>query len=1668
MTAHHISSSVAISIACLAVVGALSTPAFRQFLLRIRPKKGQYQELSRRYEDKDGKATEESQRACSDVVVRWTLIIVSAIACLDALATAILTTNRPNLSLTLEQWLQFATWSLILSQTVAIYVTPSSTQRYRLGIFTGFSCLLIAVAVAVENISLWQSKVAPLPRNAHLPLSLVQFIAGILLLFASLSIPRRPDVFWNDKVVDRQNTVSVLAKITFSWASAILSFAVKNKGLDYDDLYEIDHEIRSRELRASFEAVGRKDKLWKTLFWSHKWAFIQQWVLQATCSITDFLPQIALYFILKTLEARDEGEDVALTSWLLVIGLGLAITFSSWLEAWMFFITFMKIGVPIYEQLSAVVFGKAIRRKDVKGTGKKQEEEAANGNLNGEVVVSVDDGPKGGDRAPDEDEDGDFQKSKQSTINLVGIDSKRISDFATFNYIFLGSAIKLIFAISFLSKLIGPIPLLAGLAAPALITPINIMAAKRYAAAQDDLMKYRDQKMAVVTEALQGIRQIKFSALERDWYEKILETRRRELKTQWQVFVYDTTLISIWIFGPVMLAAVSLTTYVLIYKQLTASVAFTTISVFEAIEMTLAVIPEMITDLLDAIVSANRVQEYLDAPERIDSTKAGDAVVFKDATVSWPSDNPENEENQFTLRNLNISFPKNELSVISGRTGSGKSLLLASIIGEAEILGGELVVPKPPLAAQRHDSVANRSNWVMESSIAFVAQIPWIENATIRENILFGLPLDNDRYQKVLHACALTKDLEMLPDGELTDIGANGINLSGGQKWRVSFARALYSRAGILVLDDIFSAVDAHVGRHLFEQALVGELGQGRTRILVTHHVALCLPKTNYSVLLSNGTVEQAGKTEELRRSGKLKSILAEDEEEGKREDEEEAIENLTVDDGGGLQKMLTNQSRRSRRKSALSDVANNLMRRPSRASLNDAKQSRNPPKKFTEEEKRETGAIKYRIYVAYIRASGGFGYWLFILAIFSLWVAVYLARSYWISVWTRSYRTESEHIFPQRLVQQSLSSVYHHLHAQYSAAAIDPNLRYYLGVYLGISLVAWLIGTVRYFFVFMASIRASKILFEGLAFAVLRAPLRWLDTVPVGRILNRFTSDFNMLDSRIAMDLAFMLHNMMHVLSVVIAGIFVSPFMIVFAICLLSISMYYALRYLAGAREVKRLESNAKSPVFEQFGSVLMGIETIRAFDKSDAYLDKMYAKIDRHCRAYWHLWLFNRWMGWRLNMVGAIFAAITAALIVSITSIDSSLAGFALSFALGLSEGVIWFLRQYSNVELDMNATERIVEYSNITIENQGGVDAPAAWPTEGNLEVDDLVVGYAPDLPPVLKGLTFKVTKNQRVGVVGRTGAGKSSLTLALFRFLEARSGSIYIDGVDISKIKLYDLRSRLAIIPQDPVLFSGTVRSNLDPFEQQTDKELKEALARVHLISSTTASPSAVASGSATPVPDQRATDSSPDADAAAAANINIFHSLSSKISEGGLNLSQGQRQLLCLARAIVSRPKIMVLDEATSAVDMETDALIQRSIREEFTDSTLIVIAHRLSTIADFDKILVMGEGRVLEFDTPRELMGKKGGVFRGMVENSGERGELERIMGIGVGGDPEGQEGPEQEQQKEQKQEQEQRQEEDREGEGRGSVGAIDSVDATASGTRQDDDSSEAEGGWGI
>lgn len=609
-----------------------------------------------------------------------------------------------------------------------------------------------------------------------------------------------------------------------------------------------------------------------------------------------------------------------------------------------------------------------MRRKDVKSSKKAAK---------GAVAVAAATEPSAEDEGDAEDDELEAaKKTKQGTVNLIGVDGKRVSDFCSFQFLFPASVFKLFVSLAFLVQLLGWIPLLAGFSAMAIIMPLNIHFSKKYSDAQDTLMKLRDEKLAVVTEALQGIRQIKFSALEPQWEEKVGEVRDRELKSVWNVFMFDTVLMACWITSPIALSAISLIVYACIHGELTPSVAFVSLGIFRSLETTLSVVPELTTDLVDAWVSIKRIEDYLSTPDIEKVARDGDVVKFENVTIAWPSDEKLEEHERFVLRDLNIAFPTGELSVISGKTGSGKSLLLAAILGEVDLLAGTMHVPHCMPIDERHDDKATKADWILAKSIAYIAQIPWIENATIKDNIVFGLPFDEDRYRKTVDVCALTKDMEMLSDGENTEIGANGINLSGGQKWRITLARAIYSRAGILIMDDIFSAVDAHVGRHIFEKCLTGELCAGRTRILVTHHVALCAPQTNFLVELGDGHVAHAGLLSELAKDGTLDQIKSH------VETAEEALEDETVDatavnsddntDSG--EDAAANGTGGADDGGALKKVASKATQ-----PQEPARQAR----KFVEEEKREEGAVRKRVYVAYLNASGGWAFWIGALIFF-------------------------------------------------------------------------------------------------------------------------------------------------------------------------------------------------------------------------------------------------------------------------------------------------------------------------------------------------------------------------------------------------------------------------------------------------------------------------------------------------------------------------------------------------------------------------------------------------------------------------------------------------------------------------------------------------------------
>ncbi|KAI0601430.1 P-loop containing nucleoside triphosphate hydrolase protein [Biscogniauxia sp. FL1348] len=1572
----------------LGITAVLTGPSVVHLVAQLRSRSAK----TEGYEDADGKSTPEAIEAFSTKLPKTLIVLCSVIGLCISVTLAALGTLNPGTpaahddGLFLENWLVVAAWALLTLQAACIAASRHSVAAYGLGIYCTLSCVILAAILALQDHQIAARLLEHDP--VVFAIRTAEVLVVVCLGFAGLSLPRRPDVFHDGHLVDRLYTKSAWSRFNWSWPSNVLSVAAKKNNLDLVDLPRPDHFTRSKEATADWESRKFTGPLWMSVISAHKWTFVMQWFLTLLSAFLNFAPQWVVLQLLKLLEQRQGHERLGYDAWVWVVWIAVSVIAQSWVESQVFWMSWAELSIPIRAQLSALIFQKSMRRKDVKEASKKTSagSDASELTLAGPVgEASNIDRPEV--EEAEEDETEQIKKSKQSTVNLIGVDAKRVSDFAAFNNYFPGSVFKLVVSLAFLLDLLGWKALLAGFSTMLGVMPLNIYFSKRYSDAQDRLMKVRDEKMEIVSEALQGIRQIKFSALEPQWEKKITEVRERELQCVWSAFINDVILIGCWITSPVMLAAVSLAVYAALHGTLTPSVAFVSLGVFKALEVTLSVVPELTTDLLDAWVSVKRIDAYLRGPEISKITKEADEVSFDNASIAWPSDTDldqaAEDPDRFVLHEINLTFPKGELSVISGKTGSGKSLILAAILGEVDILSGSIAVPRAPPLHERHDDKANKSNWIIPGAIAFVAQIPWIENATVKENILFGLPYDEYRYKKTVEVCALVKDIEMFTDGEETEIGANGINLSGGQKWRITLARAIYSRAGVLVLDDIFSAVDAHVGRHIFEECLNGELCAGRTRILVTHHVALCEPKTKYLVELGEGRVLNAGLVSELEEAGALAQIKSHEQGEPEfRADEDATAVN-------------------SEEASQVDDETNGepLARAPSKT-----RQAR----KFVEEEAREEGAIKKKVYVAYLSYSGSWLFWTGALVLFLVVQALTLGRSWWLKIWTGSYeesgvdaraQAEAQAYKYQLALQQST------MHAM-MRPVVEPkfSLGFYLGVYVFLAVFTSVLSASRWYYIFHGSIRASRQLFAKLNFVVLRAPLRWLDTVPVGRVLNRFTSDFHSVDTHMAYSLAFGASAFLNLLGVVVAGLFVSPVIILLAIVLLAICVAYALRYLHGARPVKRLESTTKSPVFEQFGSALTGVLTIRSFDKSRVYVERMYRRLDDWTVATWHLWLFNRWMGWRMAVVGSLFAAFVAALILLTPGMDSALAGFALAFALEFSGYVMWTIRHYANVELEMNAAERIVEYTELPTESLGGVRPPAAWPAEGRVEVDDLVVSYAEDLPPVLKGLNFTIERGERVGVVGRTGAGKSSLTLALFRFLEARSGSIRIDGLDISTLRLHDLRSRLAIIPQDPVLFSGTVRSNLDPFDDHTDEELFDSLRRVHLIPS-------LSDGNDDDEGEGESEGGSESGNTKPK-NTNIFRSLSSPISEGGLNLSQGQRQLLCLARAIVSRPKVMVLDEATSAVDMATDALIQRSIREEFgggsssgtgTGTTLIVIAHRLSTIADFDRILVLSEGRAAEYGTPRELWEKgggegKGSMFRAMCEQSGERDVLRRIV----------------------------------------------------------------------
>ncbi|KAL5366084.1 P-loop containing nucleoside triphosphate hydrolase protein [Aspergillus floccosus] len=1111
---------------------------------------------------------------------------------------------------------------------------------------------------------------------------------AILVIPLSLSLPQRPEVLYQGLAVDREKSTSILGRLVLSWASDMITAAARSDNrLRLDDLPQLDHQTRAKSLQEAFLRELRQrttdsketygPRLWRLFFGLHGTYLAIQWILCLPLALLSFLPHVALSRILQLMEERSLlGKEAMNTAHLCfwVVGIG--------------------VGIRVLEELTAAVFNKTLCLSNIVSSPLD--------------VLSIKNDDLKSEKGPEGDSDCRGQLNTQGIINLVAVDGMRISYGISIGFYNILEPMKIIIACVFLWQILGWKPLVTG----ALCLYIKI---------GDTIMALRDSKLATLTEAIHGVRQVKFAALECTWEGKINALRDRELSAQARSFHWRVLNECLWLLGPILITVVSLSTYIWLHDELPAHVAFTALALLHSVAISLATIPTVLSPFLDTVVSVRRVNEFLCQDEKSSNANGCyGSIRFANASISWSG----------------------------SRTGAGKSLLLAAILGECEVHTGIIMVPRSPSYTKIYTSLERGTSWIVQGAKAYVPQEPWIEATTVRNNILFGLPLNTERYNEVLFACALIHDLRHLEKGDQTELGSRGFNLSGGQKARIALARAIYSRAEILILDDIFSSVDVHTSQHLFAHALMGKLAVGRTRILATHNVGLCFPSADYVVYLHDGGLQFAGAQSEAYSS--------------------EAF-------CGFKYTSHTNSSRKPSLPPVLDEDDSDLVSKEEISFSSDSQAVR----------------VGELLFSQYFRNSGGWRRWGPLFGAFLAYTGLILAQ---------------------------------------------------------------------------------------LLFVILRAPLQWLDTVPVGDLLNRFSSDFSRVDSMLGYNLQLTLAAVVECTGVILAGIIVSPAMIVLSTALLGCCIWYARRYLVVAQQIKAIEAAYRGPIYELFNALVLGVRT-------------------------------------------------------------------------------------YSNLDMDMNAVKQVTEYLSLQMEDfDRGADVPLSWPSHGRLEIRDLNVRYGPGLPPVIQRLRFNVESGQRIGIVGRTGAGKSSLVLALFRFLEIREGDgqILIDGVDISSIKLETLRSRLTIIPQNPVLFAGTIRSNLDPRSIHDDSELLRALQYV----------------SWTPA-------------------------LDASVREGGSNFSVGQRQLLCLARAMITSPRILVLDESTSAVDRTTDDLIQRAVRSNFSGQvgpTLLVIAHRISNVVDFDKILVLDAGRAVEFGSPRELMGKSNGVFKGMVEKDADREHLWELI----------------------------------------------------------------------
>ncbi|XP_068279070.1 ATP-binding cassette sub-family C member 6 [Nyctibius grandis] len=1088
-------------------------------------------------------------------------------------------------------------------------------------------------------------------------------------------------------------------------------------------------------------------------------------------------------------------------------------------------------------------------------------------------------------------------------VNLVSVDVQKLMDLIIyFNGTWL-APIRIIICFVFLWQLLGP-SALTSIAVFLFLLPLNFVITKKRSQFQETQMKHKDERAKLTNAILSDIKVIKMYGWEKTFMEKVLGIRKEELQALKRSQILFSASLASFHSSTFLIAFVMFAVYTLVDNThiLDAQKAFVSLTLINILNTAHSFLPFSINAAVQAKVSLNRLAAFLNLEElnpKSSSRNTSDCVqasiTIRNGTFCW------SKETSPCLRRIDLTVPQGSLLAVVGQVGAGKSSLLSALLGELEKMDGCVT---------------------MKGTTAYVPQQAWIQNASVEDNILFGKEMDEAWFNSVIDACGLQPDLESFPAGQKSEIGEKGINISGGQKQRVNLARAVYQKASIYLLDDPLSAVDAHVGQHIFEHVLGhNSLLKDKTRVLVTHTINI-LPQVDNIVLLVDGMISEIGSYRELlQRNGAFAEFLHSH----VTAEEKAAAGFPAIGDTKGT---ITSRNGSSQEKLFSDNSVKSAMERETIPVSQECTTAAATKGRLTKGEKTQHGRVNTLIYAAYLKATG-LPFCLYAILLFTSQQAVSFSRGYWLSMWT--------------------DDPVHNGTQQHTELRV--------GVFGALGVIQALGRFASTAAVLLGGVLASHKLFLQLLRNVARSPVVFFEQTPIGNLLNRFSRDMDAIDSVIPDKLKSLLGFLFNLLEIYLVIIVATPRA---AMAIVPLTVLYAAFqhfYVITSCQLRRIEAASRSPIYSHISETFQGSSVIRAYKDQERFNLKSNFLVDENQRICFPGAVADRWLATNLEFLGngiVLFAALFAAM--GRTHLSPGTAGFSISYALQITGVLNWMVRSWTEIENNIVSVERVREYLRTPKEapwTLNGKLQGQVWLTEGRIEFRNYSLRYRPNLELALKHVNLTINGQEKIGITGRTGAGKSTLAVGLLRLVEAAEGMILIDGLDIAQLGLHDLRNKITVIPQDPVLFSGSLRMNLDPLNQHTDADIWTALELTQL------------KNFVAELPDQ----------------------LEYKCTDQGENLSTGQKQLVCLARALLRKAKILILDEATAAVDIETDLQIQSTLRTQFKDSTVLTIAHRITTVMDCDRILVLEDGRIAEFDTLEHLIAQKGLFYRLMKES---------------------------------------------------------------------------------